>query len=70
MSKTASHDAGVPMKIQCENQIEIKREIAWGGGGTSSHTPAHKSTATVAPFRAWRSSQFIIAGGPEATIMG
>ncbi len=31
---------------------------------SASHTPAHESTATVAPFRAWRDSQSIIAGGP------
>ena len=30
----------------------------------ASHTPAHVRTATVAPFRAWRSSQLLIAGGP------
>jgi len=34
------------------------------GGSPTSHIPAHESIATVAPFRAWRSSQFIIAGGP------
>ena len=34
-----------------------------------SHTPAHESTTTVAPFRAWRGSQFIVARGPTgATI--
>ncbi len=33
----------------------------------TSHTPAHDVTATVAPFRAWRGSQLIIAGGPERT---
>ena len=31
----------------------------------TSHTPAHESAATVAPFRAWRSSQLIVARGPE-----
>ena len=30
-----------------------------------SHTPAHNYTTTVAPFRAWRSSQRIVAGGPD-----
>jgi len=30
----------------------------------ASHTPAHDVTATVAPFRAWRGSQLIIARGP------
>ena len=30
----------------------------------TSHTPAHESAATVAPFRAWRGSQRIIARGP------
>ncbi len=29
-----------------------------------SHTPAHNSTATVAPFRAWRGLQIVIAEGP------
>jgi len=32
-------------------------------------TPAHTSTAVVAPFRAWRGSQFRVARGPvQATI--
>jgi hypothetical protein len=32
-------------------------------------TPAHTSTAAVAPFRAWRDSQFRVARGPaQATI--
>ncbi len=30
----------------------------------TSHTPAHEIIATVAPFRAWRGSQLIIAEGP------
>ena len=30
-----------------------------------SYTTAHEITATVAPFRAWRSSQFIVAREPE-----
>ncbi|CAI8892892.1 protein of unknown function [Methylococcus capsulatus] len=30
----------------------------------TSHTPAHESAVTVAPFRAWRGSQRIIARGP------
>ena len=30
----------------------------------ASHTPAHESAVTVAPFRAWRGSQPIIARGP------
>jgi len=30
----------------------------------TSHIPAHDFTATVAPFRAWRSLQLIIARGP------
>jgi len=30
-----------------------------------SHTPAHNYTTTVAPFRAWRGSQRIVAGGPD-----
>ena len=35
----------------------------------ASHTPAPESTVTVAPFRAWRSSQLIVARGPtKATI--
>ena len=34
------------------------------GGSPTSHTPAHESTATVAPFRAWRGSLSIIARGP------
>jgi hypothetical protein len=38
--------------------------IARNGSGPISHIPAHESIATVAPFRAWRSLQSIIAGGP------
>src|SRR5690625_2480349 len=34
------------------------------GGGPVSHTPAHESAATAAPFRAWRGSLPIIARGP------
>ena len=30
----------------------------------ASHTSAHDITTTVAPFRAWRGSQKIIARGP------
>jgi hypothetical protein len=30
-------------------------------------TPAHTSTAAVAPFRAWRGSQFRVARGPART---
>ncbi len=30
----------------------------------ASHTTAHESAITVAPFRAWRGSQLIIARGP------
>jgi len=38
---------------------------------SASHTPAHNVTATVAPFRAWRGLQIVIAGGPtEASITG
>jgi len=34
------------------------------GGNPTSHIPAHELIATVAPFRAWRSSQSIVARGP------
>ncbi len=34
------------------------------GGDPPSHTPAPDSAATVAPFRAWRGSQFVVAKGP------
>jgi len=30
----------------------------------ASHTTAHEAAITVAPFRAWRGSQLIIARGP------
>ena len=30
----------------------------------ASHTPAHNSTATVAPFQAWRNLQIVIAKEP------
>ena len=34
------------------------------GGYHDSHIPAHESAATVAPFRAWRGLQRIVARGP------
>jgi len=35
----------------------------------TSHIPAHATTTTVAPFRAWRGLRFCVAGGPvRATI--
>ena len=34
------------------------------GGNRVSHIPAHESAATVAPFRAWRGLQLIVARGP------
>jgi len=35
----------------------------------TSHIPAHATTTTVAPFRAWRGLRLSIAGGPvRATI--
>src|SRR5690554_5061175 len=34
------------------------------GGGPDSHIPAHASTTTVAPFRAWRGLRSSVAGGP------
>ena len=43
------------------NRREAKKEVAT----QASHTPAHDVTATVAPFRAWRSLQLIVAEGPE-----
>ena len=35
------------------------------GGDPSSHTSAHESIITVAPFRAWRGSLPIVARGPQ-----
>jgi hypothetical protein len=41
------------------------QNLYWGNGGDpDSHTPAHESIITVAPFRAWRSSLSIVAEGP------
>ena len=40
------------------------------GGNPSSHTIAPEITATVAPFRAWRSSQHIAARGPRWVTIG
>ncbi len=37
---------------------------AQNGDDPTSHTSAPNYTATVAPFRAWRSSQRIVAKGP------
>src|SRR5690554_3965051 len=45
----------------CHGVQNTRREI---GGDPASHTPAHGVTATVAPFRAWRSSRLTIARGP------
>ena len=45
----------------CQNRPETTRN----GGGPKSHIPAHAATTTVAPFRAWRGSQFSVAGGPK-----
>jgi len=51
--------------MQRDMQRIKKREAAT----YTSHTSAPESTATVAPFRAWRGSQFIAARGPiQATI--
>ena len=46
-----------------EERIHHRR---WGenGDGPDSHTPAHESITTVAPFRAWPGSLSIVAGGP------
>ena len=35
-----------------------------------SRNPAPDVTATVAPFRAWRGSQLIVARGPEQVAIG
>lgn len=46
-----------------------KQNITGWVATLKSHIPAHESEVTVAPFRAWRDSQPIIAGGPpRATI--
>jgi len=37
------------------------------GGNPISHTPAHESSAAVASFRTWPSSQSIIARGPKGS---
>ncbi len=34
------------------------------GGSPTSHTPAHDTDATVAPFRAWRGLRPLVARGP------
>jgi len=46
-----------------EGEAERQNREVWVATQTS-HTPAHDVTTTVAPFRAWRGSQLIIARGP------
>ena len=52
----------------------LQREKTWDREGklemtSTSHTPAHESTTTVASFRTWRGSRCIVARGPAgATI--
>ena len=41
------------------------RISVFDGGNPPSRTSAPESTVTVAPFRAWRGSQFIAARGPK-----
>jgi len=41
-------------------QCVYKKQVEF----SASHTPAHELTTTVAPFRAWRGLQLIIARGP------
>lgn len=56
-----------PQYLHCGASRRISSRISGKntkGGSLDSHIPAHASTTTVAPFRAWRSSQFRVAGGP------
>ncbi len=44
--------------------------MPWGlkrAAARTRHTPAPNYTATVAPFRAWRGLQLVVAGGPMRT---
>tara|TARA_B110000238_G_C16050556_1_gene405927 strand:+ start:159 stop:662 length:504 start_codon:yes stop_codon:yes gene_type:complete len=50
--------AFIPMIYHCYWMYRLN------GGNPDSHTPAHESATTVAPFRAWRISLPIIAEGP------
>jgi len=45
--------------------LEGRNPTTWiKGGNPTSHTSAHDYIATVAPFRAWRSLQLVVARGP------
>lgn len=48
-------------------QLEWFNQSKGLGGNPNSHTPAHESSAAVASFRTWPSSQSIIAKGPKGS---
>lgn len=57
----------------CDRATGIRRSVplvAWKNREPdlevppASHTTAHESAVTVAPFRAWRGSRLVIARGP------
>lgn len=57
-------------RLQRMFRLEQPAQVAGKGKGKLvatliSHTPAHEVSATVAPFRAWRSLQMFIAGGTD-----
>jgi len=52
------------MVVFCQGMV-VSTEKNRLGGGLISHTSAHESSATVAPFQAWLSLQSIIARGPK-----
>ena len=47
-----------------KKEVAQNRKRIYKVESLASHTPAHNSTATVAPFRAWRSLQIVIAKEP------
>ena len=51
-----------------EGHTEVAKPENWEMTDTS-HTPAPNVPATVAPFRAWRGLQLIVARGPMPVTM-
>ena len=53
------------MSLKINEYLERTGNVQEGdGGGPTSHTPAHDTDATVAPFRAWRGLRLLVARGP------
>jgi len=55
------------MEIRNFSGNHVAPHVAKLGGNPNSHTSAHESSAAVASFRTWPSSQSIIARGPKGS---